>query len=137
MLFYRPVKGLNHFNLIYNYGTAQFAYAEYIVTRKGNSYSVSIKPRDEESDEHTEFEISADAAGRFVELLNKYRVGMWQAFNFVNKRVLDGHAFNFKVIDADGHEINAHGYAVFPPGYKEFREEADELFENWYRGIGR
>ena len=137
MLFHKPVTGLTDFNLRYSYGTSRFAFVEYIVLKSDDAYGVSVKLRGDDSDERVEFEIGTDAAAKLVEIINRYKAAKWNGFHKSNRHVLDGRSFTLCIRCTDGREIDAQGYMSYPRGYAEFRKEVDELFENWYRGIGR
>ena len=109
------------------------ANVEYTFKKGKDGCIVTVKPNRVPEKELYETAVPDSFEAVLVDLLKKYRVGRWNGFNKFEKRIADGRSFTLNAALDNGRSISAHGYMKFPAGYREFRQEADDLFMPLYQ----
>ncbi len=69
---------------------------------------------------------------RLSEIVKKHGMGKWNGFSKSDTGVLDGSSFSLSVLMDNGKSISAHGYMVYPDGYRDAAAEIDALFMEVY-----
>ncbi len=74
-------------------------------------------------------EVDSDTLEEILSVLNQYHVSSWDGFNKVDKTVLDGSNFTFKVVTKEGKRVYATGYMKYPKNYREVINELTKIFD--------
>ena len=116
----------------YSTGYAMYSSVLYEINYQDGKYLLKIKPDQVPEEEAKEFELDENQIQEIINILTKYNVSSWNGFDKVDKNVLDGNSFTFKLKTKKSEEIYAHGYMKWPNNYREVRDELDNHFMNIY-----
>ena len=82
-------------------------------------YIVKVKDDGMDPEDARRYEVDKYQIKRFESLLNEINIYKWNGFNKSDKNVLDGSSFSISINWGDERNISAHGYMMYPSGYRE------------------
>ena len=126
------ITGISSFEFSYTTGCAVNSRVEYTFKKENGSCTVTILQNGAFEEDRYKTEVPESFEAELSELLRKYRAGAWNGFDKHNRLVLDGNSFSLRAEFQNGKRLSAHGYMRWPRGYRNFRDEADELFMAFY-----
>lgn len=129
----KSIKNIKNFSFSYSNGYAMYAYTNYELKYKNNTYTVSIKPNGISDDEKYDVNIDSSFAKKVEDVLNKYNVVRWNGFNKSDQNVLDGDSFSMNIKYNDNDHVSANGYMMWPENYTNVKSELDNLFMEIYK----
>ena len=131
--FKKEVRVENLKSLHYSYSTGWHANASisYDVESNDGKYYVKVKDDGMDPEDARKYEVEKYKINQLESLLNEIEIYKWDGFNKSDKDVLDGNSFSFSVNFGDHKSISAHGYMMYPKGY---REKTDAI-ELWFYKI--
>ena len=126
------ISDISSLHFSYSTGYAMYSSVIYDINYQNDKYILKIKPNEIPDEETKEFELDENQIDEIINILSRYNVSNWNGFDKVDKNVLDGNSFTFKLKTKKGEEIYAHGYMKWPNNYREVRDELDNYFMNIY-----
>ena len=127
------ISDISKLSFSYSTGYAMYSSVLYEINYQDGKYLLKIKPDKVPDEEAKEYELDDKQIKEIIDILTKYNVSSWNGFDKVNKNVLDGNSFTFKLITKNNEEIYAHGYMKWPNNYQEVKNELNNYFMNIYK----
>ena len=127
------ISDISKLSFSYSTGYAMYSSVLYEINYQDDKYLLKIKPDKVPDEEAKEYELDEKQIQEIINILTKYNVSSWNGFDKVDKNVLDGNSFTFKLVTKSGEEIYAHGYMKWPNNYKEVKNELNNYFMNIYK----
>ena len=112
----------------YQTGNMMYSTVHYWLKIENNIYIAMIKPDGVPDEQLSVFPVDESFVLNLENILIRYKVGDWNGFNKVDKRVLDGTGFSLNVRFASDKSIHASGYVSRPARYAEVRNALDSAF---------
>lgn len=124
------IKNTKSFYFYYSVNNAKNGSYIYKINLEDSKYIAYYKGEGISEEDSIRKEISKEKVLELEQILTKYKVYKWNGFKKSNKKILDGKSFrmNYKT---ENNSIEASGYMSYPNGYKEFKDE----IKNWYNEL--
>ena len=113
------IEELKSFHYSYDTGWHMNASESFDIETEDGKYIVKVKDDGMDPEDARKYEVDKYQIRRFESLLNEINIYKWDGFNKSDKNVLDGSSFSISINFGEDKNISAHGYMMYPSGYRE------------------